>query len=200
MSAGKVPTPEEILESLRRTGALMEGHFELTSGLHSPRFALFSQVLQYPAEAERIGVALAAQFQDMQVDTVAGPAMGGVILAHETARALGVRGIFAEKAADGMTLRRGFRLREGERVLVVEDAVSTGGSVRRAMEAIRAVGGRIVAVGSVVDWTGGTAEFGVPFRPLLALSMPRYQPQECPLCREGRPLILPKNLGMQGER
>lgn len=200
MSELGVPRPEQFLELLRRTGALMEGHFELTSGLHSPRFALFSQVLQHPIEAERLGAALAAQFRDLEIETVAGPAMGGIILAHETARALGVRGIFAEKAADGMTLRRGFRLHAEERVLVVEDAVSTGGSVRRAMEAIRVVGGRIVAVGSVVDWTGGTADFGVPFRPLLTLSMPRYRPEECPLCREGKPLILPKKLGMQGER
>lgn len=182
-------------EALRRTGALMEGHFELTSGMHSPRFALLSQILQYPREAARIGELLAARFSDLAVEAVAGPAMGGVILAHETARSLGVRSIFAEKVAEGMRLRRGFRLRPGERVLVVEDAVSTGGSVRRAMEAIRAAGGRVTGVGSVVDWTAGRADFGVPFRPLLSLAMPLYPPGECPLCRAGTPLVRPKDIG-----
>lgn len=174
----------------------MEGHFLLTTGRHSPEFYLLARLFQYPEWAEKCGRALAARFQDMQVTAVVGPALGGVLLAHETARALGVRSAFAEKGRDGsdeMLLRRGFALAPGERVLVVEDAVTSGGSARRAMEAVRKAGGVPVAVGAVVDRSGGTVDFGVPFQALLTTRVPDYDPADCPLCRQGIPLTSPKN-------
>ncbi len=183
---------DDFLALLRGTGVYREGHFLLTSGRHSPAFFLFSQLFQHPREAERAGAALAALFAGEAVDTVVGPAVGGIILAHEVARALGVRSIFAEKVDGGMAFRRGFALRPGERVLIVEDAVTTGGSVLKVLAQVRAVGAVPVGVGAVVDRSGGRAEFGVPFRAVLALDVPSYGPDDCPLCRAGIPLERPK--------
>lgn len=183
---------EDILDILKSTGVYMEGHFQLTSGRHSPNFLLFSQASQYPAATEWLCQQLAREFAGVQVDTVAGPAMGGVILSYELARALGVRAIFAEKDDGKMSLKRGFTVAPGERVLVVEDAVTTGGSVQQAIDALKDYGAEIVGVGALVDRSGGRADFGVPFRAVLTLDIPSYPSEECPLCREGVPIVKPK--------
>lgn len=184
---------EEVLDLLRETGTLLDGHFLLTSGLHSPQFLLFSQALQRPDVAGRICAAMAEPFQDAAVEVVVGPAIGGVILAYEVARALGARAMFAEKTGDGgMALRRGFRLGPGERVLVVEDAVTTGGSVRKVLDIVRAAGAEPVGVSVVADRSGGTVDFGVPTHALLTLDIPSWPPEACPLCRQGVELVRPK--------
>jgi len=185
---------EEIRNLIKRSGALKEGHFLLTSGHHSPRFYLLSLLFQDPRRAARVGRALALLFSREEPETVVGPAMGGVILAHEVARALGARSLFAEKGENGgFLLRRGFRVSEGERVLVVEDVVTTGGSTREVVELVRGARGEVVGVGAVVDRSGGRASFDVPFRALLREEIPDYLPSVCPLCARGLPLVSPKN-------
>lgn len=180
------------LQRLRDWGVLREGHFLLTSGRHSPGFLLFSPAFSQPAAAEEIGRAIARMFEGQQIETVIGPAMGGVILAHEVAKALSVRSIYAEKDQDAMALRRGFSLRPGERVLVVEDAVSTGGSVQKVLEICHRAQADIVGVGVIADRTAGKVDLGVPFRALLALEVPSYPADDCPLCRAGMELARPK--------
>lgn len=183
----------EVLDVFRRTGVLLEGHFKLTSGRHSPMFLQCSQVMQYPAEAGPLAEAIADGLAGIEVDAVIGPAMGGIVLGYEVARALGKRAIFAERQDGTMTLRRGFKINPGERFAVIEDAVSTGGSVREVMDVVREHGGQVVAVGMLVDRTGGKADFGVPAVKLSTLSVPSYPPEDCPLCRQGLPLVLPKS-------
>ncbi|MBI3953323.1 MAG: orotate phosphoribosyltransferase [Chloroflexi bacterium] len=187
-------TADEVLAILRDTGTLREGHFLLTSGRHSNRFLLLAQALQHPAQAERLCRALAEPFQGQRIETVIGPAVGGIILAFEVARALGARAIFAEKTGDGgMALRRGFALRPGERVLVVEDAVSTGGSVSRVIGLVRAAGALPLGASVIADRTGGRLDLGLPLRALVTLDIPSWSPAECPLCRAGTPLVQPKD-------
>ncbi len=173
----------------RETGALLEGHFLLRSGRHSPRFLQSTTVLQHPAHAEAIGEAIARLFAGERVDFVVGPAMGGVVLAFVTARALGARALFAEKdGTGGMFIREGLTVRPGDRFLAVEDVVTTGGSVRRAIAAAEAKGAQLVGVGAIIDRSGGQAAFGVPFRALATLEFPTYAPEACPLCAAGVPL------------
>jgi orotate phosphoribosyltransferase len=186
-------TPATVMDILRETEVLIEGHFKLTSGMHSPMFLQCSQVMQYPRPAARLSGALAEALAPLGANAVIGPAMGGIILAYEVARSLGVRGIFAERQDGTMTLRRGFRIMPGERFVVVEDAVSTGGSVREVMSVVRERGAEVVGVGMLVDRSGGKAEFGVPAFSLLSLAVPSYRPEECPLCRDSVPLTLPKS-------
>ncbi len=192
LPAGGSLAPGEVEDLLRRAGAWREGHFLLTSGRHSPVFFLLSQAFQFPPVAERLGRALAAAFAGEEVAAVVGPAMGGVLLAHEVARALGCRSLFAEKAAAGMTLRRGFAVGRGERVLLVEDAVTTGGSVGRVLDLVRAAGAVAVGIGAVVDRRPAGVEFPVPFRALVRVEVPAYDPAACPLCGAGVPLVAPK--------
>lgn len=182
-----------VMDLLRQTEVLIEGHFKLTSGRHSPLFLQCSQVMQHPKQAARLAGALAEQLAPLGAQAVIGPAMGGIILAYEVARALGVRAIFAERQDGTMTLRRGFRVFPGERFLVVEDAVSTGGSVREVMSVVRERGGEVVGVGMIVDRSGGQTDFGVPASAMLTLSVPSYAPEDCPLCRDAIPLTLPKS-------
>lgn len=183
-------TADEILERFRRAGALIEGHFRLSSGLHSDRYLQAALVLQHPADAAALGAALAAEVRGLAAATVLSPALGGVIIGHEVARALGVRAIFAERAAGGvLALRRGFRLEPDERVLVVEDVVTTGGSTRETMSLVREAGAQVVGVAALVDRGGVT--FDVPFHALLRLSLPTYPPEVCPLCAGGVPLVKP---------
>ncbi|PZN13159.1 MAG: orotate phosphoribosyltransferase [Bacillota bacterium] len=215
---GRVPDGAADLDDaavaglLNQTGAHRYGHFRLTTGLHSDEFFLLARAFQYPEVLERLGAALAARLRRVlpaadagqggpagsgpvagTVGAVVGPAMGGVLLAHAVARVLGGRSLFAEKEADGsMRLKRGFALAPGEPVVVVEDAVTTGGSVRKTMEAVARAGGRVVAVGAVVDRSGGKADFGVPFVSLLCRDVAAFVPEECPLCRRGVPLVEPK--------
>src|SRR5918999_1186141 len=146
---------EEVVERFRATGALLEGHFVLTSGLHSPVYLQCALVLQHPREAEQFGRAIAERFRGESIETVVAPAIGGIVIGWEVARGLGCRSIWTEREAGAMTLRRGFAVRPGESVLVVEDVVTTGGSTRETVEAMRAAGARVVAAASIIDRSGG---------------------------------------------
>ena len=180
-------TEQEVRQLFLETNAIMEGHFLLTSGLHSPIYVEKFNVLQHPAYTERLCRALAGKFADEAVDTVVGPMTGGVLLAHEVGKALGTRAIFTERENGRMTFRRGFTLSPEERVLIVEDIVTTGGSVEEVIEAVRAFGGVPVGVGMLVDRSGGTVNFGaVPHKALLHLTVETFSPDDCPLCKEGK--------------
>ena len=182
---------EEVVERFRRTGALLEGHFVLSSGLHSTSYLQCALVLQHPAEAEAFGRAIAGRFAGQSVETVVAPAIGGIIIGWEVARALGVRSIWTEREEGRMTLRRGFTVRPGERVLVVEDVVTTGGSTRETCEAVRAAGALAVGAASVIDRSGGRADVGVPRTALATLDVPAVAPAACPLCAGGVPAVKP---------
>jgi orotate phosphoribosyltransferase len=174
----------------REAGALLDGHFQLSSGLHSPRYMQCALVLENPARAERLGRELAARLP--ACDTVVSPALGGVIIGHEVARAAGARFLFTERDAAGhAVLRRGFALLPGERVVVVEDVVTTGLSTREVIAVVQDGGASVQAVGAIVDRSGGAAGFGVPFAALMTMDIPTYQPGDCPLCRAGQPLTKP---------
>lgn len=186
-------TEKEVIGLLRETGVILDGHFRLTSGRHSPTFLQCSQVLQFPRHTELLCRQLAAPFAGSGVQAVIGPAVGGIILAYETARALGVRAIFAEREGGRMRLRRGFTISPGERFLVVEDAVTTGGSVNEVLELLAQARARAVGVAVLVDRSGGKVGFGIPQVALATLDVPSYSPAECPLCRAGVPLTYPKD-------
>jgi len=190
------PQPESILNLFRSTGAYLRGHFRLTSGLHSPEYLQCALVLQHPRYAELLGKALADCLKELtkenEIGLVASPAIGGLIIGHEAARALGARFLFTERDASGaMTLRRGFQVTPGETAVVVEDVMTTGGSTREVVERLRAAGARVMAAGSIIDRSGGQAEVGVPRAALVTLNVVTYQPEDCPLCREGSPAIKP---------
>lgn len=193
-------TRDEILDILRTAGVLREGHFVLTSGRHSNQFFLLPHLFQFPEITARLTADLAALLDDLDVQTVIGPATGGIVLAYEAARQIGLRrggvwprAIFAEKTEDGrMALKRQWSLEPGERVLVVEDAVTTGGSVMKTIDAIRPFEPQIQAVACIADRSGGAVDFGVPLRALLTLQVESWQPDECPLCKDGVPLVKPK--------
>ena len=182
-----------VLELFRETGAYLKGHFRLTSGLHSPEYLQCAKVLQYPNHAERLGRELAVQLKHHgQVDAVAAPAVGGLIIGHEVARAMEARFIFTERDANGkMTLRRGFSVESGERVVVIEDVVTTGGSSREVVELLRGAGAEVLAAGSIIDRSGGHADLGIPRVALATLKVISYPPEECPLCRDGMPVEKP---------
>ena len=184
-------TAEGILDLFRRVGALLEGHFRLSSGLHSSGYLQCALVLQHPREAEACGAAIAAQIRELQPDAVLSPALGGVVIGHEVARALGVRAIFAERQDGVLTLRRGFSLDAGERILVVEDVVTTGGSTRETMAVARAAGANVVGAAAIIDRSGGHQDLDVPFRALATIDLPVYQPDACPLCARGEPVVKP---------
>ncbi len=182
-------THESLLRLFEERGALLQGHFLLSSGLHSPRYLQCARVLMEPALATRLGQALAERlrplFGGFSPRAVVAPALGGVLVAHEVARALGCVGLFTERQDGAMTLRRGFALENGEGVVVVEDVITTGGSTREVVEAVRARGARVLAVGSLVDRSGGNADLGVPYRSLLELEVPSYAAAACPICAQG---------------
>ena len=183
---------DSILDTFRRNGALLEGHFRLTSGLHSPGYLQCALVLQHPREAEACGEAIASQVRMLDIETVLSPALGGIVIGHEVARALGVRALFAERQDGRLTLRRGFTLSPGERVLVVEDVVTTGGSTRETIEVARAAGGTVVGAASIIDRSGGAqAPLDVPYSALATIALPTYDPGACPLCAAGEPVVKP---------
>jgi orotate phosphoribosyltransferase len=182
---------ERVIQLLRETGALLEGHFALTSGLHSARYVQCARALQYPQHAETLGQWIAPSFHDHAIDVVASPAIGGIIIGHEVARALGVRAIFGEREGGVMTLRRGFTIAPHERVLVVEDVTTTGGSVREILHLVQAQQGIVVGVGTILDRGGGRLDFGVPWHALAALEIDNYAPEVCPLCQQGSQAVKP---------
>lgn len=185
-------TRDEIYAFLEECGVILKGHFLLTSGRHSDLFMQCSQLLQYPEKTAQMCKLMAAPFQDKNIETVIGPAMGGVILSYETARQLGTRAIFAEQEGAGMVLRRGFTVRKNERVLVVEDAVTTGGSVQKVLDILKELEARIVGVSVLVDRSPTPPDFGAKMHSLLKLSAASHLPEDCPLCQEGVPLVRPK--------
>jgi len=195
------PQSEAVLDLFFQTGAYLRGHFRLTSGLHSREYLQCALLLQYPEHAEKLGAKLGAALRRLvtgegKVDVVGSPALGGVIIGHEVARALGARSVFTERDASGkMTLRRGFSIAPGEVAVVVEDVVTTGGSTREVVEVLREAGAEAIAAGSIIDRSGGQAEVGVPRVSLATLSVVNYPPEDCPLCREGIPVTKPGSRG-----
>lgn len=186
-------TPEQTLQKFEETGAYLRGHFRLTSGLHSPEYLQCALVLQHPKIAEQLGCALAAAIGEEKVDVVAAPAVGGLSIGHEVARALNSRFIFTERdpATRTMSLRRGFRVEPGERVVVVEDVVTTGGSSREVIDVLRQAGAEVLAAGSIIDRSGGQADIGVRRVALATLNVQTYPEADCPMCRAGQPVVKP---------
>jgi len=185
------PTSDSLLDLFRNTGAYLKGHFRLTSGLHSPEYLQCALVLQHPQHAETCGRALAAAL-NVKPDVVVSPAMGGLIIGHEVARAFGVRHIFTERDADRkMVLRRGFSVQPGEKAVVIEDVITTGGSSKEVVDLLRAAGVEVLAAGSVIDRSGGRADLGVPRAALATLEVQTYDPAQCPLCAQGLPVVKP---------
>jgi orotate phosphoribosyltransferase len=192
-----IPETGSVLELFHQTGAYLRGHFRLTSGLHSPEYLQCALVLQHPAHAERLGRDLAGALarslgRETKPALVASPALGGILIGHEVARALGARFIFTERDPSGqMVLRRGFMVDPGESAVVVEDVVTTGGSTREVVEALRAGGAQVLAAGSIIDRSGGQAQVSVPRVALLTLNVVTYPTDNCPLCEEGIPVVKP---------
>jgi len=212
---------DDVLNIFRSSGALLEGHFKLTSGLHSSGYLQCALVLQHPTHAEALGRALAAKLNAAGATAVLSPALGGLIIGHEVARALNVRALFAERQDGALTLRRGFSLTPADRVVVIEDVVTTGGSTRETMDVARQAGATVVAAGSIIDRSGGTSSppdppdavarggpdaplpsgglardarsqlLDVPYVALVTLALPTWQPDACPLCAQGSPVVKP---------
>jgi orotate phosphoribosyltransferase len=192
---------EELLRMFESAGAIRHGHFELSSGLHSGTYVQCALVLQYPRFAEKLGQALAALFSDARIDAVVSPAIGGLIIGQEVARALpeprqsgggGVPALFVERDASGMmTLRRGFSLNPDQHVLVVEDVWTTGGSTQETIRVVEEAGARVVAAGALIDRSGGKIDFEVETQSLIQLPIASYEPEDCPLCRQGSTAIKP---------
>lgn len=177
-----------IEELFRKTGAIMEGHFLLTSGLHSPVYLEKFKILSHPIYTERLCQIIAKRFEGMDIQLVAGPTLGGVIIAYEVAKQLGVRAIFAEKEGERRVFRRGLLIKPGERVLIVDDILTTGGSIRETIEAVKQQGGEVVGIGVLVDRSIEQLDFGVPLFSCHKVSIPIYKPEDCPLCQKGIPL------------
>ena len=183
--------PEQVIEKFRQTGALLAGHFLLTSGLHSPVYLQCALVLQYPRTAKEFGQEIAGHFQGAEIQTVASPAIGGIVIGHEVARALNARLIWTERENGKMVLRRGFSVDPGEKLLVVEDVVTTGGSTRETIEALKNLGADIRGAASIIDRSSGAADVGVPRIALATLDVPAVEPAVCEACRRGEQAIKP---------
>jgi orotate phosphoribosyltransferase len=182
---------EAVLDLFRKSGALLEGHFRLSSGLHSDRYLQSALVLQYPEFAEAIGRALAHRTLHLQPTVVLSPAIGGIVIGQETGRALGVRAIFAERQDGVMTLRRGFSLAPSDRVLIVEDVITTGGSTRETAAVAEAIGAQVIGAAAIVDRGAGAASFTLPLQALVRLEVPTYAPESCPMCARGDAIVKP---------
>jgi orotate phosphoribosyltransferase len=185
-----------VLELFEETGAYLHGHFRLTSGLHSGEYLQCAKVLAHPAYAERLGQSLAAQVKALAgeaVDAVVAPAMGGIIIGHEVARTLSTLSLFTERdaASNEMTLRRGFVIEPGQKVVVIEDVITTGGSTKEVITLLNSLGAKVLAAGSIIDRSGGSADVGVPRASLETLHPVAYKPEECPLCQQGMPVVKP---------
>jgi orotate phosphoribosyltransferase len=184
-------TADSVLDRFRQVGALLEGHFRLTSGLHSSGYLQCALVLQFPAHAEACGAEIADRVRTLGAQAVLSPALGGIVIGQEVGRALGVRAMFAERQDGRLMLRRGFSLAPGERVLVVEDVVTTGTSTRETIDVARAAGAQIVGAASIIDRSGGQQNLDVPYHSLATISLPTYQPDTCPMCAAGQPVVKP---------
>jgi orotate phosphoribosyltransferase len=183
--------PLDVLDLFRRSGALLEGHFKLTSGLHSERYLQSALVLQYPELAEALGRELGARTAHLQPTAVLSPALGGIVIGQEVARALGVRALFVERQEGALTLRRGFTLSDTDRVLVVEDVLTTGGSTRETAAVAQAHGAQVVGAAVIVDRGADPARLNLPLQALVKLEVPTYAPEVCPLCAKSVPVVKP---------
>jgi len=184
-------TSEQILEHFRASGALLEGHYRLSSGLHSPTYLQCALALQYTADAENFGREIARRFSGTGIDTVASPAIGGLVIGYAVAAALNVRFIWTERENGVMTLRRGFSAKAGEPILVVEDVITTGGSTRECIEALTSQGAEVVGAASIIDRSNGKADVGVPRVSLASLDVPSFSAERCPMCDRGEAVTKP---------
>ena len=182
---------EQVIDQFRATGALLEGHFQLSSGLHSTVYLQCALVLQFPERAEAFGRALADVFQGQGIQLVASPAIGGIVIGHEVARALGARFVWTERDAGQMTLRRGFTIAPGEKTLIVEDVITTGGSTRDTIDAVRKAGADVVGAASIIDRSGGSVDVGVPLSSLASLRVLSVESVVCDACKLGEPVVKP---------
>lgn len=183
--------PDEVINQFKETGALLEGHFQLSSGLHSTVYLQCALVLQFPEKAAAFGEAIARQFAGREIQLVASPAIGGIVIGQEVARALGARFIWTEREAGQMTLRRGFTVAPGEKTLVVEDVITTGGSTRETIDTLVAAGAEVVAAASIIDRSAGTADVGVPRTALASLKVASVEAGVCDACKLGEPAVKP---------
>jgi orotate phosphoribosyltransferase len=181
----------QVIDQFRTTGALLEGHFQLSSGLHSTVYLQCALVLQFPERAESFGRAMAELYRDAGIQLVASPAIGGIVIGHEVARALGARFVWTEREGTQMTLRRGFTVSPGEKTLVVEDVITTGGSTRETIEALKRAGAAVVGAASIIDRSAGTANVGVPLTALASLKVLSVAAAECDACKLGEPVVKP---------
>ena len=184
-------TEKEVLELFEKSGALLTGHFRLSSGLHSEKYLQCALVLQYPDITARLSKVLANKFSKDTIDVVIGPALGGVTLAYEVARAIGSRGLFTERQDGKMVLRRGFSISKGEKALVVEDVVTTGGSTKEVIDLIKSFGANVIGVGSIIDRSNARIDFGVPFKSLAKISVETFEEKDCLLCEKNIPVTKP---------
>jgi orotate phosphoribosyltransferase len=182
---------DSILEHFKHSDALLEGHFALSSGLHSPKYLQCALALQYPADASRYGRLIAEKFVDQNVDAVASPAIGGLVIGYAVAQALNVRFIWTERQNGEMKLRRGFTIKKGERFLVVEDVITTGGSTRECIDVLNTAGAKVIGAASIIDRSNGMADVGIPRISLVSIDVPSYRPEECPLCKLGGKAVKP---------
>jgi orotate phosphoribosyltransferase len=185
-------TQDDVLKIFKDNNALLEGHFKLSSGLHSGQYLQCALLLQYPDMAARLCAGLAKEFKNKKVTAVIGPALGGVVVSYEVARSLGARSLFAERdAAGAMVLRRGFSIDKSDSVLLVEDVVTTGGSLLELVDIVKASGARLVGVAVLIDRSAGSASFGVPFTALAKIDIKAYSESDCPFCKQGVPIVKP---------
>ena len=184
-------TDAEVLDLFRQSGALLEGHFKLSSGLHSDRYLQSALVLQHPDFAEQLGIALASRLAHLDPTVVLSPALGGIVIGQEVGRALQVRAIFAERQDGKLTLRRGFTLAPEDRVVVVEDVITTGLSTRETCDAAQAAGARVMGAGAIVDRGADPSRLNIPLQALVRMEVAAYQPDACPLCQAGSPVVKP---------
>jgi len=184
---------EEIMKKFEEAGAIQKGHFKLTSGVHSDTYIQCAQIMQHPEFMDNLCSELGKKFRGDDIDVIVGPAIGGIIMAHVMARVLGpwVRAIFTERENGKMTLRRSFEIKEGEKVLVVEDVTTTGSSTREVMDIVKSRQGKVVGVGVLIDRSGGVVNFGIKTEKLLTIDIKTYLPEECPLCKKGIPVVKP---------
>lgn len=183
--------PEDVINEFKKTDALLEGHFQLTSGLHSSVYLQCARVLQFPEKAEQFGREIAEQFREQGIQLVASPAIGGIVIGHEVARALGARFIWTERENGEMTIRRGFTVTPREKTLVVEDVITTGGSTRETIECLQAAGANVIGAASIIDRSGGVADVSVPRIALASLKVNSVDPAECEACKLGEPVVKP---------